>query len=566
MVAIMRKEFWSILLFLLSVKLYGQVSFYAETNTKEVKANEPVLFTIMLELNGNEYRQESLIRLPDLSKFEVLSDGSSRNIFLDPDKNIMVDQIVYQILIVPKKIGKLKIGSALVTVNGKIYKTEPFEVSVTGREALSNNKISDDIQLKLQVKSHSVYQHQGAVVELKAYAKNIDYFQRIHDIKLPKDGDNRFYLISGRSDDIEPLEGNILLSQVLGVYVMFPEKSGQVELSKISAKVAGTGKDEIIYSNSKNSIRVKPLPKEAPVGFKNAVGQFEIASDNVVKEVKKGVPFYFTVRLKGVGNLDRLQFPSLVPSKDYKVYPPKITKNIAVTQHGMKGSLVAKYLVVPNVLGDIKLELEPLAYFDPKKESYRTLELNEVNVLVASDSLDKAKTNTLDKVIDNTNYVLETVQLPKIKNETFKSSENTKWYLLGGLLLLSSFLGGFLLSKRLKKKGNAADIKSDLKVQHYSIIDFEDDYRVLRESLEYKNYPMFFDTFDKMKIKVQHYFNSNSINIQSVIEEKKGYFIAEEYRQLVSNIEIEKYAPVKDAEQLNELYYKIINLHNKMVV
>ncbi|WPC10513.1 hypothetical protein LEQ05_11465 [Riemerella anatipestifer] len=185
---------------------------------------------------------------------------------------------------------------------------------------------------------------------------------------------------------------------------------------------------------------------------------------------------------------------------------------------------------------------------------------------MASDSLDKAKTNTLDKVIDNTNYVLETVQLPKIKNETFKSSENTKWYLLGGLLLLSSFLGGFLLSKRLKKKGNAADIKSDLKVQHYSIIDFEDDYRVLRESLEYKNYPMFFDTFDKMKIKVQHYFNSNSINIQSVIEEKKGYFIAEEYRQLVSNIEIEKYAPVKDAEQLNELYYKIINLHNKMVV
>ncbi|ADZ11568.1 hypothetical protein RIA_0399 [Riemerella anatipestifer RA-GD] len=73
----------------------------------------------------------------------------------------------------------------------------------------------------------------------------------------------------------------------------------------------------------KNSIRVKPLPKEAPVGFKNAVGQFEIASDSVVKEVKKGVPFYFTVRLKGVGNLDRLQFPALVSNKDYRVYPPK---------------------------------------------------------------------------------------------------------------------------------------------------------------------------------------------------------------------------------------------------
>ncbi len=89
-------------------KLYGQVSFYAETNTKEVKANEPVLFTIMLELNGNEYRQESLIRLPDLSKFEVLNDGSSRNTFLDPDKNITVDQIIYQILIAPKKTGESK--------------------------------------------------------------------------------------------------------------------------------------------------------------------------------------------------------------------------------------------------------------------------------------------------------------------------------------------------------------------------------------------------------------------------------------------------------------------------
>ncbi|MDY3548352.1 BatD family protein [Riemerella anatipestifer] len=563
----MRKEFWSILLFLLSVKLYGQVSFYAETNAKEVKANEPVLFTIMLELNGNEYRQESLIRLPDLSKFEVLSDGSSRNTFLDPSKNIIVDQIVYQILIVPKKTGKVKVGSALVTVNGKIYKTEPFEVSVTGREVLGNNKISDDIQLKLQVKNQSVYQHQGAVVELKAYAKNIDYFQRIHEVKIPKTA-GRFYLISGKSDDIEPLESNVLLSQVLGVYLIFPEKAGQAELPQVSAKITETGKDEVIYSNSKNSIRVKPLPKEAPVGFKNAVGQFEMETETLEKEVIKEKPFYFTVRLKGIGNLDRLQFPSLVPNKDYKVYPPKITKNIAVTQHGMKGSLVAKYLVVPNVLGNIRLELEPLVYFDPKKESYQTLKLKELNVLVTSDSLDKAKTNPLDKVIDNTNYVLETVQLPKIKNETFNGTTNTKWYLLGGLLLLSGLGGLYIYNQRLKNRKNVAVSKttSHLETPHYSIIDFEDDYRVLREALEYKNYPMFFDTFDKMKAKVQQYFNTDSINIQSVIEEKKGYFISEEYRQLISNIEIEKYAPVKDEEQLNELYYKIINLHNKMMV
>jgi nitrogenase subunit NifH len=50
----------------------------------------------------------------------------------------------------------------------------------------------------------------------------------------------------------------------------------------------------------------------------------------------------------------------------------------------------------------------------------------------------------------------------------------------------------------------------------------------------------------------------------SVFESYKGSNIAEEYRILSQKIQIEKYAPVKSEEGIDELYDTIVNLYSSI--
>ena len=114
----------------LSIFSYGQVSILSETNTKEYEVKEAFKLNIGLEILGNELEQQTPIKLPDLSKFEILGNASEIFSFIDPETGTLVRQVIYQLVLEPKQAGKIKIGSALVQVNGKIYKSESFDIFV----------------------------------------------------------------------------------------------------------------------------------------------------------------------------------------------------------------------------------------------------------------------------------------------------------------------------------------------------------------------------------------------------------------------------------------------------
>jgi hypothetical protein len=115
------KSLQNIFFLLFSVISYGQVTVLTEINTKEGKLNEPIILTIIQEVAGDDLVQQSPLQLMDLSKFDIIGTASERNTFIDQRKGIRINQLVYQMYLQPKVQGKIKIGSALVTVNGKIY-------------------------------------------------------------------------------------------------------------------------------------------------------------------------------------------------------------------------------------------------------------------------------------------------------------------------------------------------------------------------------------------------------------------------------------------------------------
>ncbi len=175
----------NILFFVMSAISYGQVTVLTDVNTKEPKQNEPVVLTIVQEVVGENMEQQSPLRLPDLSKFDIVGSASEQNTFIDQKKGIRVNQIIYQLYLQPKVTGKVKIGSALLTVNGKIYKSEPFDILVKETSRAETEYLSKDVYLNVEVQDKEVYENQPTVAVLRAYSKNYDNFRKLENIKFP---------------------------------------------------------------------------------------------------------------------------------------------------------------------------------------------------------------------------------------------------------------------------------------------------------------------------------------------------------------------------------------------
>ena len=174
----------NILFFVMSAISYGQVTVLTDVNTKEPKQNEPVVLTIVQEVVGENMEQQSPLRLPDLSKFDIAGNASEQNTFIDQKRGIRVNQIIYQLYLQPKVKGKVKIGSALLTVNGKIYKSEPFDILVKETSRAETEYLSKDVYLNVEVQDKEVYENQPTVAVLRAYSKNYDNFRKLENIKF----------------------------------------------------------------------------------------------------------------------------------------------------------------------------------------------------------------------------------------------------------------------------------------------------------------------------------------------------------------------------------------------
>ena len=148
----MTEKFIYILILFTSIVTYGQVNLYFKPDKTDYEAGDVVNLNIVLELNGDNLVQESRFNLPDLSKFNILGRASYRDAVLDPETNTNISKSIIRIALEPKQKGKIKIGSVLVTINNKIYKTEPFDIFIKDIEKKSPAKItaSNDVYLNVE--------------------------------------------------------------------------------------------------------------------------------------------------------------------------------------------------------------------------------------------------------------------------------------------------------------------------------------------------------------------------------------------------------------------------------
>ncbi|MDQ0782662.1 BatD family protein [Chryseobacterium sp. W4I1] len=577
----MQKKLFYILFLISSVISYGQVNLFMESDKAEYNGKDVVNLTIVLELNGIDLEPQTRFQLPDLSKFNIIGSGSVTNTLIDPATNTLVTQKVSRIALEPKKKGKIKIGSVLVTVNNKIYKTEPFDVNIKeiiDRKSLAGNMASE-MYMNMEIEDRDVYQDQATFAVLKVYSKNMDNFRKVKDVRLPQQDNLNVHPISFSKSEIDPSGAGNMASQVVAVFMVFPNEAGYVEVPAVSASVTSYANKNKIVSN-KVKLNVKKLPEGSPDCFKNAVGNFNVNVYNPSKdkiEVEK--PIHVIVKVSGEGNLPDMHLPKIISSPDYEVFTPKITSKVVPGSTGMKGEILANYVIVPKKSGAIAIQTEQFAFFDPASKEYvdlgkKTLALNAFS----HDQILESRT-TVEKVNEYTNTLLETVNTPVLKTTTLKVKEKSKFHwniLLTNIAILVGLFLIYLVFKTWQKKrslvretaspkplGSVAETEKEIRETLKT--DINDYFSYLENLKDNEDYPKFFGTLEEMDQDVRkQYFQSSSDDFRTFLESYKGSSVAEEYRNLSQRIQMEKYSPLKSREGIEELLKAVVNLYSQI--
>ncbi|WP_159477547.1 BatD family protein [Chryseobacterium sp. 18068] len=562
---------------LISVISYGQVQLYMKSDKTDYNGKEIVNLTIVLELNGNNLEQKSKIMLPDLSKFNMIGSGSFNQIVNDADTNTAIDQYITRIALEPKQKGKVRIGSVLVNVNNKIYKTEPFDIFIKDIEKKPIANLANDVYLNMEIEDREVYQDQPTIAVLRVYSKNIDNLRKVKNIRLPQQENLNVHAISLKRSDIDPSGYANMASQVLAVFMVFPNESGYVEVPSVSASVNTFSTKSKIASN-KVRLNVKKLPEGSPESFKNAVGNFKVAvycPPNEKIEAKK--PVNVTVKVSGEGNLADMSLPKIEESPDYEIFAPKITTHLNPGLTGMKGEILAKYILIPKKAGELIVKTEAFAFFNPAEKEYVNLGQEKLGLTAFSHDQVLEARSTVEKVNEYTNTFLETVDSPVLKTTSFKVKEKSKFnwnVLFVNVAILIGLFIAYMLFKYWQKKqsiikekpipkplGSVAE--TEKKIRESLKTDISDYFAYLENLKISGDYPKFFETFDEMDAEVRNqYFQSSKEDFKVFLERQNGSSVAESYQELLQKVQIEKYSPITSEDSLNDLLKDIVKLYS----
>lgn len=573
----MKQKFIYAIFTLISVISYGQVQLSMKSDKTDYNGREVVNLTIVLELNGNNLEQKSKIMLPDLSKFNMIGSGSFNQIVNDAETNTAIDQYITRIALEPKQKGKVRIGSVLVNVNNKIYKTEPFDIFIKDIEKKPIANIANDVYLNMEIEDREVYQDQPTIAILRVYSKNIDNLRKVKNVRLPQQENINVHAVSLKRSEIDPSGYANMASQVLAVFMVFPNESGYVEVPSVSASVNTFSAKNKIASN-KVRLNVKKLPEGSPESFKDAVGKFKVdiyCSPKEKIEAKK--PVNVTVKVSGEGNLADMSLPKIEESPDYEIFAPKITSHVNPSLTGMKGEILAKYILIPKKAGELVVKTEAFAFFNPAEKEYVNLGQEKLGLTAFSHDQVLEARSTVEKVNDYTNTLLETVDSPVLKTTSFKVKEKSKFnwnVLFVNIAILIGLFIAYMVFKYWQKKqniikekpspkplGSVAETEKEIRESLKTDIN---DYFAYLENLKVSgDYPKFFETFEEMDADVRsQYFQSSKEDFKVFLERQNGRSVAENYQELLQKVQIEKYSPITSEDSLNELLKDIVKLYS----
>ena len=361
--------------------LWGQdVAFKSQASKTEVSVNERFVVQFVLTYGQENISVDKPLKMPEFGGLTRLGE-SQINSFQFINGNA-INQSGIEVVLVADHEGEYTIGSATITIDGKRYKTNPIQISV--KKGLKPKKEAgkrlQGAFLTAEISDENPFLNQEVILTVKLYARDYSILHRIRNYQEPDFNNLMAKYVSENLDDDEKqvlINGVTFIQKVLARYVIFPQKSGEIEIDPFALNVLISGyygAENVQLTSDPILLKVRNLPSGKPENFSGAVGNYKLNASLSKKEVKANEAVNLEVEVIGSGNLNTLKTPEVPVPEHIETYAPKKKDAFEIRPSGMKGAVEEKHVLVPQYGGDYKIGPVSFNYFDPSKEKYITLQ------------------------------------------------------------------------------------------------------------------------------------------------------------------------------------------------
>lgn len=432
---------------------FGQVTFEAKLSKTRLGLNERLRVSFEMNENGDNFIP------PVFNDFNIVG-GPNQSVSNSWVNGVRSFSKSYTYFLSPKRKGELKIGQAIIEIDGEVYKTSPKTVEVTEAVSSPNSPESqadaiadENLHLVAEISKSNPYLNEAITVIYKLYFSSEISISNVNEVETPKYSD--FWSHQIAIPKLEIKRGNFKGQKYNYVTwrktVLYPQKVGKLSIAPLSLNVSvdvPTNRRDFfgrtvyqkapkIITAGRRTINVKALPEEnKPSSFNGAVGDFKLDVSFNKVELKSSESFQTSIKVEGRGNLSLFRLPKLSVPSSLELYEPEHKENIKTNLLGMQGTLEDIYTIVPQFQGNYPIPPVRFSYFDPVKERYYTLDSKETLIDViegpkASNSSQPNAASTQNK-INNESY-FNFIKLDEKLSSTSTSSfylSNTFWIIL----------------------------------------------------------------------------------------------------------------------------------------
>ena len=566
-----------IIILLLSIQgVFAQVQFEARVSKASIGINERLQVDFVMNEDGDNFNP------PSFEGFKMAGGVSTSQNFLWVNGRKSFNK-TYSFVLMPVKKGVLYIKSASIEINGQVFKTAAVKITVGNAIPQQQDPYSpyynpqqqqqqayvgkEGVHLVAEVSNSNPYLNEPITVVYKIYVNTRTAVDGWDQVSSPKY--NNFWSQNIRNKE-QPVrergkfQGEDCVNMVLLKTVLYPQKSGKLEIEPLSMNVhvvVPTGEEDFIgrqimkiadkrLSTGVKIINVKPLPEAGkPQDFSGAVGNFSFNVIPTKTQLKNGQSLDLKIAVTGKGNLKLFTLPKPVLPSSLEMYDPAHKENVTTAVTGMTGEISDTYTIIPQFKGNYPIQPMTFSYFDLTSKTYKTISSKEINIEVL-DGPTASNTNAVGSTTSNKTKIASNAIFGFIKLKTSLSDIKTNDFLgsglFYGLLFLPFLLIPIVMIVKKKKEaidddivGNRIKLSNKLAKKYLSeakkqIDNKEPFYIALEKAMHnFLKAKLHIETFEMSKDKISEILLSRNANPESV-----SSFIA-----LTENCELARYAP-----------------------
>jgi hypothetical protein len=569
-----------IIFLLITQFTFAQVEFSAKLSRTKIGLNENVRVEFAMNADGDNFQ------LPAFENFRVIG-GPYQQVSTSIINGKRSYNRSFGYNLQPTKKGVLTIGSASISINGQNYKTEPIELTVTDAVQRPNDTTEQliepdkSVHLIAQISNQNPYLNEPITVLYKLYFKEGLGIRNFMATDNPEYNDFWSHNIETKGYEVvsETYKGETYSSVIVKKVVLYPQKSGRLNLAPLSMNLAlevPTNRRDFfggrVYSSTNakvstgtTSINVKDLPENGkPEDFSGAVGSFDFKVSTNKTAVRQGETIEMDVVISGKGNLELFGLPKPIVPSALEMYDPISKKKINISLSGMSGSKSDKYTIIPQFQGKYIIKPMSFSYFDLDSKSYKTLTSEEILIdmidgPISSDNpTDVSNTITLKNQQNPQSqfkFIDLKTSLKPIKTEDFLFSKSFFFWLFSPLL----FIPLLIIAKRKKEQIDGDVVSNKLKATHRLAKKYlsqakknQHDNQKFYEALERALH-----NFLKAKLKIETSEMSKDKISELLTDRKADTTSIQDFIALLESAELVRYAPSL-ATSVNQDYDKAV--------